>query len=144
MRALKLMALVAVVNEILALSGAQAQTTAPTLKIGIHAEHGEYLTDRSGISLYMFEEDRPEGHRGRSVESDCLDDCLERWPVFGSDDPPKAEDGADASLVGSFKRPDDKSQATYNGWPLYYFAEDFVPGDINGHDIEEFGGEWYL
>ena len=35
-------------------------------------------------------------------------------------------------------------QATYNGWPLYYFAEDFVAGDINGHDFEEFGGEWYL
>ena len=37
-----------------------------------------------------------------------------------------------------------KEQATYNGWPLYTFAEDFVEGDVNGHDFEEFGGEWYL
>ena len=32
----------------------------------------------------------------------------------------------------------------YNGWPLYTFADDYVPGDVNGHDFEEFGGEWYL
>ena len=47
-------------------------------------------------------------------------------------------------MIGSFTRPDGIVQATYNGWPLYRFAEDFAPGDINGHDFEEFGGEWYL
>jgi len=35
-------------------------------------------------------------------------------------------------------------QATYNGRPLYYFAEDFNAGDTNGHQFEEFGGDWYL
>ena len=129
---------------LLSSSGPLAQTSAPTVKTAQHTELGEYLTDRSGTSPYMFEEDRPEGDRGRRVESDCLDDCLERWPVLMSEEPPTAEGSVDASLTGSFTRPDGKTQATYNGWPLYYFAEDFLPGDINGHDIEEFGGEWYL
>jgi predicted lipoprotein with Yx(FWY)xxD motif len=47
----------------------------------------------------------------------------------------------DAGLVGSFRRPDGKVQAMYNGWPLYSFADDYVAGDVNGHDFEEFGGE---
>jgi predicted lipoprotein with Yx(FWY)xxD motif len=109
-----------------------------------HETHGPYLTDQAGIALYMFEEDRPEGFRGRSVESDCVGECLDRWPVFGGDPLPTAGEGIDPSLIGSFVRPDGRTQATYNGWPLYYFAEDFAPGDINGHDFEEFGGKWYL
>jgi predicted lipoprotein with Yx(FWY)xxD motif len=27
---------------------------------------------------------------------------------------------------------------TYNGWPLYYFAGDEEPGDINGQGEEDF------
>ena len=104
---------------------------------------GPYLT-AGGTSVYLFEEDRPEGERGRSVESDCLDRCLERWPPVTGDPVPDAGEGVDASLVGSFRRPDGKVQAMYNGWPLYYFADDYVAGDVNGHDFEEFGGEWYL
>ena len=126
--------------------GSQAAAQNPrTLAIAEHASHGAYLTDQSGMALYMFEEDRPQGFRGRPVESDCVgEDCLSRWPPLGGDPVPVAGDGIDASLIGSFVRPDGKAQATYNGWPIYYFAEDFIPGDINGHDFEEFGGEWYL
>lgn len=117
---------------------------AETLRVTEHATLGPYITDDNGMALYMFEEDRQEGDRGRSVESDCIDDCLSRWPTLGGDPLPTAGEGIDASLIGSFTRPDGKVQAIYNGWPLYYFAEDFVAGDINGHDFEEFGGEWYL
>lgn len=96
------------------------------------------------MAIYMFEEDRPEGFRGRPVESDCLADCLIRWPALAGDPLPVAGEDVDQALIGAFVRPDGKSQATYNGWPLYYFAEDFIAGDINGQAFEEFGGEWYL
>jgi predicted lipoprotein with Yx(FWY)xxD motif len=96
------------------------------------------------MSVYLFEEDRPEGDRGRPVESDCIDDCLGRWPPLAVEGAPRVGARGLASLAGSFERPDGTTQATYNGWPLYYFADDFVPGDLNGHDFEEFGGEWYL
>ncbi len=121
-----------------------AQQAGPTIKTAEHPDHGLYLTDGAGLALYLFEEDRPEGERGRPVESDCLDDCVGRWPPLSADPMPTADGEADPALLGSFTRPDGVVQATYNGWPLYYFAEDFSPGDINGHDFEEFGGEWYL
>lgn len=127
---------------IVAVGHAGAQTRAG-LKVVEHPKLGPYLT-AGGTSVYLFEEDRPEGERGRSVESDCLDRCLERWPPVTGDPVPDAGEGVDASLVGSFRRPDGKVQAMYNGWPLYYFADDYVAGDVNGHDFEEFGGEWYL
>ena len=126
------------------LSALQAQTAGEVIKTATHPEHGVYLTDGAGYALYLFEEDRPEGERGRPVESDCLDECLGRWPPFSPDALPEAEGEADASLLASFERPDGGTQLTYNGWPLYYFVEDFGPGDTNGHDFEEFGGEWYL
>ena len=130
---------------LLVVTPAFAQSPAPkTLKTTDKAELGTFLTDGAGLSLYLFEEDRRGGDRGRPVETDCFDDCLERWPPLIVETPPPAEGEADASLIDSFERPDGKMQATYNGWPLYYFVEDLVPGDVNGHDIEEFGGEWYL
>lgn len=114
------------------------------IAVAEHPEFGPHLVDDSGLSLYMFEEDRREGERGRAVESDCIGECLARWPAMGGAPLPTAADGADPTLVGAFQRPDGKTQATYGGWPLYTFAEDFLPGDTYGHDFEEFGGEWYL
>jgi predicted lipoprotein with Yx(FWY)xxD motif len=121
-----------------------AAQSARTLSTGDIPGIGEYLSDDSGMAIYMFEEDRREGFRGRSVESDCLDECLARWPPLSGDPLPVAGEGVDPALIGSFIRPDGRTQATYGGWPLYYFAEDFLPGDIHGHAFEEFGGEWYL
>jgi predicted lipoprotein with Yx(FWY)xxD motif len=122
-----------------------SSATAETIKVERHLELGAFLTDQNGTALYLFEEDRRGGDRGRAVETDCVsDDCLSRWPTLGVDNLPTAGAGVDPALIGAFKRPDGKVQATYNGWPLYYFAEDYAAGDINGHDIEEFGGEWYL
>lgn len=115
-----------------------------TLVRAEHAELGWHLTDASGASLYLFEEDRQEGDQRGSIPSDCVGDCLVLWPSVPGDPLPAAGTGVDARLIGSFRRPDGKVQATYNGWPLYYFAEDFIAGDINGHQFEEFGGDWYL
>ena len=136
-------AAIAMAISVLASAPLAAQS-ARTLAIGDNATVGPYLTDGSGMAIYMFEEDRRDGYRGRSVESDCIDDCLDRGPPLTGDPLPVAGEGIDQDLIGSFVRPDGRPQATYGGWPLYFFAEDFVPGDINGHDFEEFGGEWYL
>ena len=45
--------------------------------------------------------------------------------------------GADDSLVGSFERDDGTIQATYDGWPLYYFAQDQEPGDTTGQAVND-------
>jgi predicted lipoprotein with Yx(FWY)xxD motif len=121
---------------------ADAKST-PIIKAG-HAALGGHLTDASGVSLYLFEEDRREGNQPGSIPSHCVNDCLTLWPPVPGDPLPAAGSGVDRRLIGSFRRPDGKVQATYNGWPLYYFAEDFIVGDTNGHQFEEFGGDWYL
>ena len=56
--------------------------------------------------------------------------------------PATAGEGADEAMLGTAARPDDGSeQATYNGWPLYYFAQDAAPGDTNGQGI---GENWWV
>lgn len=33
---------------------------------------------------------------------------------------------------------------TYNGHPLYRFADDQKPGDANGQDVDAFGAKWFV
>lgn len=137
-----LIACVSVVMAPLCVLSAHAQAT-----VVIEAENsdfGRHLTDGRGISVYLFERDRRPADQGASNKSACADECLLLFPPIPADRVPVAGDGVNAGLIGSVLRKDGKLQATYNGWPLYYFAEDFVPGDINGHQFEEFGGGWYL
>ena len=109
-----------------------------------NATLGLHLTDGRGVSLYLFEEDRQQGDQHGSNKSDCVGDCLVLFSPVAGDPAPIAGTGVDARLIGSLRRPDGRVQATYNGWPLYYFGEDLVAGDIHGHQFNEFGGDWYL
>src|SRR5690606_28510886 len=36
--------------------------------------------------------------------------------------------------LGTIERTDGTMQVTYNGWPLYYWASDMEPGDVNGQN----------
>ena len=62
-------------------------------------------------------------------------DCAAAWPpVVGE---ATAGPGIDATLLGTASRDDGTTQATYNSWPLYYFAGDAAPGDINGQGLND-------
>jgi predicted lipoprotein with Yx(FWY)xxD motif len=89
---------------------------------------GQVLTDGTGLSLYVLDQDR-----------DCIDECRLLWPPVPADAVPLAGPGIDAQLIGSVRGPSGVMQATYNGQPLHYFAEDFVAGDVNGQGFAEFG-----
>jgi predicted lipoprotein with Yx(FWY)xxD motif len=96
-------------------------------------DFGEILVDAEGRTLYLFTPDE----QGPST---CTADCLANWPALAG--PATAGEGVDESLLGTATRPDDGSeQATYNGWPLYYFAADPAPGDINGQGV---GDVWFV
>jgi predicted lipoprotein with Yx(FWY)xxD motif len=99
---------------------------------------GLILTDQRGNTLYAFLPDE----QGPST---CYDDCAATWPalmakgeleVSGND-----EDPTDAGLLGTAPRDDGGQQVTYNGWPLYRFANDQGPGDTNGQGV---GDAWYV
>ena len=127
-----------------ALAASLARAEASVVIKTENSASGRHLIDGKGVSIYIFERDRRPGDQGGSNKSACSGDCLLLWPPVPSDPVPVAGQGVDAKLIGSIVRTDGKPQATYNGWPLYYFSEDFVAGDVNGHQFEEFGGDWYL
>lgn len=93
---------------------------------------GSILVDAEGNTLYLFMPDA-------QGDSTCYDDCATNWPALTGE--ASAGDGVDASLLGTTERTDGEIQATYNGWPLYYFANDAAPGDVNGQGV---GDVWFV
>ncbi len=120
-----------------------AQSADAPLTTRTHAEEGTYIADGNGMSLYLFLADT-QGKEGTEAVSACEGDCLAAWPPLVVEEAPVGDDTLDERLLGTIERSDGLLHVTYNGWPLYYYHEDAAPGDINGHDIEEFGAEWYL
>jgi predicted lipoprotein with Yx(FWY)xxD motif len=127
------------------IAAAPAFAEVPSLSTAQKDPVGTYITDSEGRSLYMFEIDE-QGGEGSSegAASKCSGDCAATWPPLLTDGEPTLEGDINKDLVGTFQREDGKMQVTYNGWPLYYFAKDQAAGDTTGHDIDSFGGEWYL
>lgn len=117
----------------LSLIGAR-QAGNQTIEAAEHETYGSYLTDAEGRSLYLFANDS-EGI------SNCYDECAENWPPLAIEGEPVAGEGIASSLLGTTTRKDGATQVTYNGLPLYYFAEDQNPGDTVGQDV---GDVWYL
>ena len=89
---------------------------------------GTILVDDAGTTLYLFVPDA-------QGDSTCYDECEANWPPFAGE--VSAGEGVDESLLGTTERTDGTVQATYNGWPLYYFANDAAPGDTNGQGIND-------
>jgi predicted lipoprotein with Yx(FWY)xxD motif len=52
-----------------------------------------------------------------------------------------AGEGVDDSLLSTITRDDGTIQVTYNGWPLYLYSGDSLPGDQNGVRVES---NWVL
>jgi predicted lipoprotein with Yx(FWY)xxD motif len=98
---------------------------------------GGILVDEEGHVLYLFEADK-------GPQSTCSGACAKAWPPVTTSGAPVAERGALASKLGTTKRSDGKSQVTYGGHPLYYYAEDTKPGQMKGQGSKQFGAEWYV
>ena len=98
---------------------------------------GAILVDGSGRTLYLFEKDQ-------GTTSSCYGACAGGWPPDTTNGAPRAGAGVSASLLGTSTRSDGKTEVTYHGHPLYYFAGDRKPGDSNGEGLKAFGAEWYV
>lgn len=93
---------------------------------------GQILVDPDGMTLYVFLPDE-------QSESTCYDACAATWPPLEGQ--MEAGAGVDESLLGTAERTDGTTQATYNGWPLYYYASDSEPGDVTGQGV---GDNWFV
>ena len=83
----------------------------------------------NGMTVYTFAKDVKD-----SGKSACTGGCLTTWPALTVPDgvTPTGGTGVTGKL-GVIERADDGTyQVTYNGLPLYFFANDKAPGDANG------------
>lgn len=104
---------------------AEADATALAVKMA-DSSLGSILVDGKGMTLYMFTKDS-------ANTSACSGECLAAWPpLLGK---PTEGSGVDDSKLGSFQRTDGSTQATYNGWPLYYWKGDAKAGDVTGQNV---------
>jgi predicted lipoprotein with Yx(FWY)xxD motif len=99
---------------------------------------GRALVDGAGRTLYLFEADSP-------TTSACSGACAQVWPpLIAHGAAPIATGPVQATLFGTARRSDGTQQITYNGHPLYYYAADRNPGDVNGQGLDQFGAGWYV
>lgn len=120
-------------------SPVDSETMANEVEIAVEqqSKYGQYLVDDNGRTLYLFTPDS-------AGQSNCYDKCAEMWPPVLAENPAIADTALNSSMLGTIKRDDGAMQATYNGWPLYYFVKDEGASEIKGQDIHSFGGEWYI
>lgn len=113
--------------------GAISQAASTTIQIKEKKELGPYLADSKGRTLYYFKKDS----QGKSA---CSGSCLEMWPAFYAKkiSVPKKLNGKDFGMI---TREDGKKQATYKGYPLYYYRADSKPGDTTGQGANNL---WYV
>lgn len=107
-----------------------APATAPTVTV-VETELGAVLADGEGRTLYVFTQDT----RGMS---NCTGACVQTWPRHTADAVVSGA-GVDPADLGTITV-DGEQQVTIDGMPLYRFAGDVEPGDVNGHGI---GGNWF-
>jgi predicted lipoprotein with Yx(FWY)xxD motif len=62
-------------------------------------------------------------------------------PALTAKGEPTAGEGLQSSLLGTTTRTDGTTQVTYKGMPLYHFAGDTKPGDVNGQGV---GDVWFV
>jgi predicted lipoprotein with Yx(FWY)xxD motif len=102
---------------------------------------GTVLVDGKGLTLYLFLPDKHSSH------SRCSDICAVAWPPLllpKGKTAPLAGRGVRSSLLGTTIRSDVGRQVTYNGWPLYRWANDASPGQATGQGLNNLGGLWYV
>jgi predicted lipoprotein with Yx(FWY)xxD motif len=130
-----------------ALAGVAQGQDAPTVTVMESEQFGSYLTDGEGRTLYLFVNEEMEAGEERMTEgvranaAPCAGGCLQAWPPLTGE--ATAGEGVDDELlytadVGG------TMQAVYNGWPLYYFANDAEPGQINGQGRGRAPTIWYI
>ena len=114
-----------------------ASTARTTTVAAKKTDLGTILVDSSGRTLYLFEKDKGDN-------SSCSGACAAAWPPLTTSAKPTTGTGVTASLLGTTKRSDGKTEVTYNGHPLYTYVGDGAPGQTSGEGLKQFGAEWYV
>jgi predicted lipoprotein with Yx(FWY)xxD motif len=101
------------------------------------ASLGEYLTDKRGITLYVYADDK-------KLQSTCSGNCLKLWLPAGFDPNDRVDLSTDtlSEKINSAKASDGSRQYAFGDKPLYYYLVDENPGDVNGNGLDN--GKWSI
>lgn len=94
---------------------------------------GDALVGADGLTLYGFTTDS-------DGEPTCTDACADAWPPLTVDSADLPAD-LDPAVFSVVERPDGGFQLKAGSWPLYFFAGDAAPGDVNGQGS---GDVWFV
>jgi predicted lipoprotein with Yx(FWY)xxD motif len=106
-----------------------------TVMVMQNATVGQYLTDSNGKTLYVFSADAAD-------TSNCNAPCSGPWPPLAAPTGSLSAPTGVSGTLATITRQDGTQQVTYNHQPLYTFARDANPGDVNGQGVTAFGGNW--
>jgi predicted lipoprotein with Yx(FWY)xxD motif len=99
---------------------------------------GKVLVDSKGFALYS-----PVQEKAGTIR--CTGSCAAIWLPLTVKGSPTAGSGL---TLGTVTRPDGKTQVTFDGKPLYRFAEDSTPKSVGGNDVsDKFGSKsftWHV
>jgi predicted lipoprotein with Yx(FWY)xxD motif len=98
------------------------------------SDFGPILVDSEGRTLYMFKPDE-------AGTPTCYEDCEAAWPPLTVTGDITVGEGLDAATFTTVERTDGAMQVKAGTWPLYYFANDAAPGDVNGQGQ---GDVWFV
>jgi predicted lipoprotein with Yx(FWY)xxD motif len=94
------------------------------------AAGGTILVDASGMTLYRLSGES-------ATKLICTTQaCLSVWHPLNAGSGAKP---SGAASLGTLKRSGGSEQVTYQGGPLYTFASDHAPGQINGQGLKDVG-----
>jgi predicted lipoprotein with Yx(FWY)xxD motif len=99
-----------------------------------HTSLGDVLVDANGHTLYAFTNDT-------NGTSSCSGSCSTAWPPLVVTADVKAGTGVQSANLHTITRSDGHVQVVDGKWPLYTYADDEKPGDVNGQGV---AGKWFV
>ena len=110
-----------------------AASSATTVALAKVSGVGQVLVDSKGFALYSPKQDTSGMIR-------CTGSCTAIWVPLTVKGSPTG-DSTVAAKLGTVMRPDGRKQVTFDGKPLYTFAEDSSPKTVSGNGAsDQFGG----
>jgi len=99
---------------------------------------GTVLVSAAGNTLYVTDSD------GQATPR-CTDACARTWPplTVAGGTALTAGPGVTGTLATAV-RPDGATQVTWDGKPLYSYAQDTAPGQANGNGLRGAWGTWHV
>jgi predicted lipoprotein with Yx(FWY)xxD motif len=88
-----------------------------------------------GLTAYYFDVDK-----ANSGMSACTGACATTWPAITTSSATPTVKGVTGTL-GEITDPAGAKQITIDGRPIYTFASDSKPGDVNGQGVQ---GVWHV